>query len=69
MALVTLVARRLEELGVDARWRSRSDRIECGVALGIPPDGDAAVLSRWVREAIDQGYRLIKLKVRPGWDS
>jgi len=60
VSLGALVAERL-----GARGR---DHIECGVALGIPPDYRAEVLGAWVADALERGYRRIKLKVRPGWD-
>ena len=43
--------------------------VDCGVALGIPPERDAGVLTRWVGEAVDRGYRRVKIKVAPGWDA
>jgi len=68
IALAELVSRRLQQLGVGRKWRERRRHIECGVALGIPPDQNVEVLRRWVGEALERGYRRIKLKVRPGWD-
>ena len=44
-------------------------RIACGVALGIPQDRSLDTLRRWVREALSRGYRRVKIKVAPGWDS
>ncbi len=43
--------------------------VECGVALGIPPDRRPDVLTRWVYDALQQGYRRVKIKVAPGWDA
>ncbi|MGE5803188.1 MAG: o-succinylbenzoate synthase [Gemmatimonadota bacterium] len=43
--------------------------VDCGVALGIPPNRSAAVLTRWVAEAVERGYRRVKIKVAPGWDA
>ena len=43
--------------------------VDCGVALGIPPDRNAAVLTRWVADAVARGYRRVKIKVAPGWDA
>jgi O-succinylbenzoate synthase len=43
--------------------------VDCGVALGIPPDRSPAVLTRWVYEAAQRGYRRVKIKVAPGWDA
>jgi len=68
-SLAELVSRRLEALGVPSRWCERRAWIDCGVALGIPPDHDPDVLRRWVREALARGYQRVKLKVHPGWDS
>jgi len=42
--------------------------ISCGVALGIPEDRRTTTLSRWVAEAVERGYRRVKIKVAPGWD-
>jgi len=43
--------------------------VDCGVALGIPPDRRPDVLTRWVYEAVQRGYRRVKIKVAPGWDA
>ncbi|WP_189104086.1 o-succinylbenzoate synthase [Deinococcus knuensis] len=44
----------------------RKDRVEVGVSLGIQPDEAATV--DVVRRHVEQGYRRIKLKIKPGWD-
>ncbi len=41
---------------------------ECGVALGIPEDRRPETLTRRVYEALQHGYRRVKIKVGPGWD-
>ncbi len=43
--------------------------VACGVALGIPPGRDPGVLTRWVAGAVERGYRRVKIKVAPGWDT
>jgi O-succinylbenzoate synthase len=53
-----------ERLGVQS-----ASSIECGVALGIPPDRSLKTLRRWVDESLTRGYRRVKIKVAPGWDS
>jgi O-succinylbenzoate synthase len=53
-----------ERLSVDA-----AASVECGVALGIPSDRSLETLRRWVNEALTIGYRRVKIKVAPGWDS
>ena len=40
----------------------------CGVALGIPVDRRPETLTRRVYEALEHGYRRVKIKVAPGWD-
>jgi O-succinylbenzoate synthase len=45
-----------------------SDRIACGVALGIPEDRSLDTLLRWVSAAVEKGYRRVKIKIAPGWD-
>ncbi|MGH7607002.1 MAG: enolase C-terminal domain-like protein, partial [Gemmatimonadales bacterium] len=43
--------------------------VACGVALGIPPGRDPGTLTRWVAAAVRRGYRRVKIKVAPGWDT
>jgi O-succinylbenzoate synthase len=59
-----LAALLAERLGV-----SPAAAVACGVALGIPPERRAEVLTRWVYEAVQRGYRRVKIKVAPGWDA
>jgi o-succinylbenzoate synthase len=42
--------------------------IDCGVALGIPPDRSLDTLRRWIDQALAHGYRRVKIKIAPGWD-
>ncbi|MDB5046416.1 MAG: O-succinylbenzoate synthase [Deinococcus sp.] len=44
----------------------RKTEVEVGVSLGIQPDEAATV--DVVRRHVEQGYRRIKLKIKPGWD-
>jgi O-succinylbenzoate synthase len=44
----------------------RRSRVEVGVSVGIQPTVERLV--RRVGEYLDDGYRRIKLKVKPGWD-
>ena len=53
-----------ERLGI-----SPAGAVDCGVALGIPPDRRSEVLTKWVYEAVQRGYRRVKIKVAPGWDA
>jgi o-succinylbenzoate synthase len=49
--------------------QAHATAIPCGVALGIPPDRSPRTLQRWIEAAIAKGYRRVKIKVAPGWDS
>ncbi len=42
--------------------------VPCGVALGIPSDGSIDTLRLRVLDALDAGYRRVKIKIMPGWD-
>jgi O-succinylbenzoate synthase len=53
-----------QRLGVRA-----APEIDCGVALGIPPDRSLHTLRSWVEGSLSHGYRRVKIKVAPGWDS
>jgi o-succinylbenzoate synthase len=53
-----------ERLGVEP-----AATIPCGVALGIPADRSLDTLQRWIEEALEKGYRRVKIKVAPGWDA
>jgi O-succinylbenzoate synthase len=43
--------------------------VPCGVALGIPQDRRPETLTARVYEALQHGYRRVKIKVAPGWDT
>jgi O-succinylbenzoate synthase len=43
-----------------------TDWVDCGVSVGISPDLDT--LLDEVSGYVDEGYRRIKLKIKPGWD-
>src|SRR2546422_1061392 len=42
--------------------------VPCGVALGIPGDRQPETLTRRVYDALQLGYRRVKIKIAPGWD-
>ncbi len=44
------------------------DRIPAGVSIGIPAGEDAGALVAEVARRLDEGYRRVKIKVRPGFD-
>jgi o-succinylbenzoate synthase len=67
----------IEMAVLDAQLRSRGEsfaqhfgavkaEVDCGVSVGI--HGSIASLLQTVGDYLDQGYRRIKLKIKPGWD-
>lgn len=65
MALWDLWARRRKE-SLARALGGRRRRVEVGVSVGIQPN--VSDLVRRVGEYLAEGYRRIKIKVRPGWD-
>lgn len=61
LSLAVLLGERLQA--------ATASTIPCGVALGIPQDRSAGTLQRWISDALRQGYRRVKIKVAPGWDT
>ena len=66
--LLDLIVEALHHMGVDERHLVARPRVTCGVALGIPDDGNVDTLAHWTREAVEHGYNRVKIKIRPGWD-
>lgn len=57
---------RREGRSLAARLGAVAERVPCGVAAGIAPSVEA--LLDEIEGYVRQGYRRVKLKVRPGWD-
>jgi len=47
-------------------WGGQRDRVEVGISLGIESTLKATL--NQVEEALEEGYRRVKLKIKPGWD-
>jgi O-succinylbenzoate synthase len=63
-----LILHKLRELGTPEESLANEDYITSGVSIGIPVDEDEAVFTRWVERSLEEGYRRVKIKIRPGWD-
>jgi O-succinylbenzoate synthase len=63
-----LITYKLKELNVEEEFLDSLNYIESGVSVGIPIDYSIETLKKWVKEYVDQGYKRIKIKVKPGWD-
>lgn len=74
-SIVELIEQKLRARGLPPELCRPRDRIECGVSIGIPaagPNGSGAdrrsILADQVRTFRAEGYRRVKLKIKPGWD-
>ncbi|MBN1442773.1 MAG: o-succinylbenzoate synthase, partial [Planctomycetes bacterium] len=67
-SLIEAIGGRLARLGLPHDELEPRDRIACGVAVGIPDDESPSTLERWIAEHAAEGYRRVKIKIRPGWD-
>ncbi len=68
ISLKTLLHHKLEELGTTKEYLRNKDYIYSGVSIGIPEDGSYKTLERWVKEYVEEGYKRVKVKIKPGWD-
>ncbi len=68
MSFVELIQTVLASRGVPPEFLVSHSHIESGVSIGIPENEDLSVLQRWVDEYVEEGYRRVKLKIKPGWD-
>jgi o-succinylbenzoate synthase len=66
MACWDLLAQSWDAPLADALGYQGAQRVEAGVSLGIEPTIDA--LMEQVAHHVGDGYRRVKLKIRPGWD-
>ena len=58
---------KLEGISFGSYLGSTKEMIDCGVSVGISSSIDA--LAQEVSQYVDEGYRRIKLKIEPGWDT
>ncbi|HLR36044.1 MAG TPA: o-succinylbenzoate synthase [Tissierellales bacterium] len=68
ISLKALLHHKLEELGTTKEYLRNKDYIYSGVSIGIPEDGSYKTLERWVKEYVEEGYKRVKVKIKPGWD-
>lgn len=66
--LQELIAEQMARMGIPPEWRSYQPRVASGVAVGIPESEYLDELKTWIESYLDEGYRRVKIKIRPGWD-
>lgn len=65
---VSLIKEMLAAMGVAPEFLVERDVIESGVSIGIPKNLDLGILQEQAAEFAAEGYRRVKIKIRPGWD-
>ena len=68
LTFVELFRRVLRSWGVAEEYLQTKAQIESGVSVGIPQNYELKTLQTWVDEYVSEGYKRVKLKIRPGWD-
>ena len=66
--LTEAIADRLRRLELPEEHHRPRETLPSGVAIGIPDDGKTSTLESWIAGYLDEGYRRVKIKIRPGWD-
>lgn len=66
MALADLTARLAGKALADDGEKRRHNRVEVGVSIGIHPTIDETIAI--IDKRLNEGYRRIKLKIKPKWD-
>ncbi|MDD4263378.1 MAG: o-succinylbenzoate synthase [Bacillota bacterium] len=69
LRLVDAIKIKLAQMGVNKEYLDYKEYIESGVSVGIPEDRSLDTLKTWVADYVDEGYRRIKIKIKPGWDT
>lgn len=57
---------KVERISLAEALGGTKERVESGISIGIQPDIPS--LLRVIEQRLKQGYRRIKLKIKPGWD-
>ncbi|GAA0716426.1 o-succinylbenzoate synthase [Clostridium malenominatum] len=68
ISLKKLIEYKLREMGTKEDYLKNKDYIYSGVSIGIPDDNNYVTLENWVEKYLEEGYKRVKIKIRPGWD-
>ncbi|WP_040210886.1 o-succinylbenzoate synthase [Clostridium polynesiense] len=68
MSIKDLILYKLKELGTTEEYLENNDYIYSGVSVGIPEDNSYETLKDMVKGYVDEGYKRVKIKIKPGWD-
>jgi len=68
ISLRKLIAKKMSDFKIKREFLKSNEYVESGAALGIPEDGKIEALLTQVKESLKEGYKRIKIKIKPGWD-
>jgi o-succinylbenzoate synthase len=68
ISMKELIRYKLHKLNTAQNYLEERDYIYSGVSIGIPEDSSTSTLKRWIEGYLEEGYRRIKLKIKPGWE-
>lgn len=68
VSLRELIRWYMAKLETPAKYLKTREYIESGVSVGIPVDQNYSTLCKWIERYMQEGYRRIKIKIKPGWD-
>jgi O-succinylbenzoate synthase len=68
ISLKELIIYKLKQMDTSEEYLKSKDYILSGVSVGIPEDNNYDTLAQWVENYVKEGYRRVKIKIKPGWD-
>lgn len=68
ISMKSLVYNKLKELGTTEEYLENKDYIISGVSVGIPEDNSYETLKEMIKGYVSEGYKRVKIKIKPGWD-
>jgi len=66
--LKELLRWKMERIGVPAEYTESRGYVESGISIGIPVDRDLGRFREAIEKALEDGYKRVKVKIKPGWD-
>jgi o-succinylbenzoate synthase len=68
ISMKDLIHYKLKQLNTTPQYLEERDYILSGVSIGIPEGCCTGTLKRWIEEYLQEGYKRVKLKIKPGWE-
>jgi o-succinylbenzoate synthase len=68
ISMKQLIDYKLKQLDTAPGYMVQNSHILSGVSIGIPQDQSTVTLQKWIEGYLKDGYRRIKLKIKPQWE-